>query len=110
MSEVEVIYIDNHLLVLHKRAGQLSQGDATGDESLLDAAKAWLKREYKKPGNVFLGLVHHTDGTPGTLRRLQMARKHASRFGIATECGFGRRPPETMPALLRIHREVALRL
>ena len=59
---------------------------------------------------LFLGLVHHTDGTPGTLRRLQMARKHASRFGIATECGFGRRPPETMPALLRIHREVALRL
>ena len=54
---------------------------------------------------LFLGLVHHTDGMRGTLKRLETARKHASGFGIATECGFGRRPPETIPELMRIHRE-----
>ena len=50
-----------------------------------------------------LGLVHHTDGVEGTRRRLATARKHARAFSIATECGFGRRKPETIPELLRIH-------
>lgn len=59
---------------------------------------------------LFLGLVHHTDGVEGTLRRLATAQQHARGFGIATECGFGRRPPETIPELMRIHREVAARL
>ncbi len=59
---------------------------------------------------LFLGLVHHTDGIRGTLKRLETAQKHASGFGIATECGFGRRLPETIPALMRIHREAVARL
>ena len=59
---------------------------------------------------LFLGLMHHTDGVQGTLQRLETAQKHASGFGIATECGFGRRPPETIPELMRIHREAAARL
>jgi hypothetical protein len=54
-----------------------------------------------------LGLVHYTDGVAGTRRRLAAAEKHAGNFSIATECGFGRRPPETVPELLRIHAEVA---
>ena len=59
---------------------------------------------------LFLGLVHHTDGIQGTLQRLETAQKYASGFGLATECGFGRRPPETIPELMRIHREAVARL
>jgi hypothetical protein len=54
-----------------------------------------------------LGLVHHTDGVEGTRKRLATARRHAQDFAIATECGFGRRDPATVPELLRIHREIA---
>ena len=56
---------------------------------------------------LYLGLVHFTDGLDGTLKRIAAARKVVGRFGIATECGFGRRPPETVPALLRLHAEAA---
>lgn len=55
---------------------------------------------------LFLGLVHDSDGVEGTRRRIAMASKYAKEFGIAAECGFGRRPPETIPNLLRIHAEV----
>jgi hypothetical protein len=54
-----------------------------------------------------LGLVHHTDGVDGTKRRLATAKRHAARFSIATECGFGRRDPATIPELLRIHAAIA---
>jgi hypothetical protein len=54
-----------------------------------------------------LGLVHYTDGVAGTRRRLGTAEKHVKNFSIATECGFGRRPVETIPELLRIHAEAA---
>jgi hypothetical protein len=54
-----------------------------------------------------LGLVHHTDGVEGTKRRLETAKRHTSGFSIATECGFGRRDPATIPELLRIHATVA---
>jgi hypothetical protein len=60
------------------------------------------------PGTeLYLGLVHITDGIDGALRRIATARKVVTDFGIATECGFGRRPPETIPALLQLHRQVA---
>lgn len=55
---------------------------------------------------LFLGLVHDTDGAAGTRKRIAVAAKYAADFGIATECGFGRRPPETIPNLLRVHAEV----
>ena len=58
-------------------------------------------------GKVYMGLVHHTDGLEGSLRRLEVATRYADRFGIATECGFGRRPRETITELLEIHRAVA---
>jgi hypothetical protein len=54
-----------------------------------------------------LGLVHYTDGVAGTRERLGTARRYAKSFAIGTECGFGRRKPETIPELLRIHAEVA---
>ena len=54
-----------------------------------------------------LGLVHHTDGADGTRKRLATAKQYATRFAIATECGFGRRDPATLTELLGIHREVA---
>ncbi len=59
---------------------------------------------------VFLGLVHYDDGVDGTLERVRTARKYLTDFGIATECGFGRRRPDTLPELLRIHRVVANQL
>ena len=58
---IEVIYEDNHLLVVNKQSGILSQGDITGDISLVEYGKKYLKDKYKKPGNVFLGLVHRLD-------------------------------------------------
>ena len=56
---------------------------------------------------LYLGLIHHTDGVEGTIKRLKTAEKFVSDFGIATECGFGRRPEQTIPALLEIHAEVS---
>ena len=61
MSDLSVIYEDNHILVVNKTAGLLVQGDQTGDESLVDIAKRYIKDKYQKPGNVFLGLVHRLD-------------------------------------------------
>lgn len=57
----DVLFEDNHLLVLNKPAGVLVQADRTGDADLLSAGKAYLKTQYAKPGNVFLGLVHRLD-------------------------------------------------
>jgi hypothetical protein len=50
-----------------------------------------------------LGLVHYTDGISGTRRRMDTARRFIANFAVATECGFGRRAPETIPELLRLH-------
>lgn len=61
----------------------------------------------KSGTELYLGLIHLTDGLDGARRRLVAAKRAVSDFGIATECGFGRRPPETIPALLRLHRVVA---
>ncbi len=58
---VEIIYEDNHLLLVNKPAGLLVQGDATGDQSLVDWATEYLRKKYNKPGNVFVGLVHRLD-------------------------------------------------
>ena len=60
-SENQIVFEDNHLLVINKKAGQLVQGDKTGDLSLLDLIKDFIKIRDKKPGNVFLGLVHRID-------------------------------------------------
>lgn len=59
--ELDVLFLDNHLLVVNKPAGVLVQGDITGDLDLLTLGKAYLKEAFDKPGNVFLGLVHRLD-------------------------------------------------
>ena len=56
---------------------------------------------------LYLGLVHHTDGEAGANKRIEAASKHCGRFGVATECGFGRRPRETLERVLAIHTAVA---
>lgn len=58
---VPIIYEDNHLLVVNKPAGILVQSDRTGDVSLLEMMKEYIKSTYNKPGNVFLGLPHRLD-------------------------------------------------
>ena len=56
---------------------------------------------------LYIGCIHYTDGAEGSRARLATAKHHAKGFGLATECGFGRREPETIPGLLDIHAEVA---
>ena len=58
---LEVLFEDNHCLAVNKPAGLLAQGDVTGEPSLLEAARDYLKEKYAKPGNVFVGLVHRLD-------------------------------------------------
>lgn len=73
-----------------------------------DAYFAPLQNLHLQPETeVYLGLVHMTDGAEGTRRRIAAAQRVIADFGVATECGFGRRPEETIPDLLRIHSEVA---
>ena len=86
----EVLYLDNHLLAVVKPAGMLAQGDATGDASLLDWGKAYLKQKFSKPGNVFLGLVHRLDRPASGVMVLARTSKAAARL---TE-QFRRRTPE----------------
>jgi len=58
---VRVLYEDNHIIVVNKACGEVVQSDETGDETLMDTVKAYLKEKYKKPGNVYLGLPHRLD-------------------------------------------------
>jgi len=57
----EVLYEDNHLIALNKRCGEIVQGDKTGDRTIADDVKIYLKEKYNKPGNVFLGVTHRLD-------------------------------------------------
>ena len=58
---LEVLFEDNHLLVVYKPAGVLSQADITGDIDMLTLGKQYIKHRYNKPGDVYLGLVHRLD-------------------------------------------------
>lgn len=58
---MEVVYEDNHLIIVSKRSGEIVQGDKTGDEPLGEEVKRYIKEAYAKPGNVFLGVVHRLD-------------------------------------------------
>ena len=58
---LSILYEDNHLLVINKNAGTLVQGDETGDKPLVELGKEYIKEKYKKPGEVFLGVVHRLD-------------------------------------------------
>ena len=58
---MEVVYEDNHIIIVYKESGEIVQGDKTGDVPLSDTVKAYIKERYQKPGEVFLGVVHRLD-------------------------------------------------
>lgn len=60
-DNLQVLYEDNHIIIINKRAGDIVQGDKTGDKPLSDVVKEYIKLKYNKPGNVYLGTVHRLD-------------------------------------------------
>ena len=58
---MEVVYEDNHIIIVNKKSGEIVQGDKTGDRPLSDIVKDYIKEKYQKPGAVFLGVVHRLD-------------------------------------------------
>lgn len=60
-DNLQVLYEDNHLIVVNKRVGDIVQGDKTGDKPLSDVVKEYIKEKYNKPGEVFLGVIHRLD-------------------------------------------------
>ena len=60
-SNLQVLYEDNHIIIVNKRAGDIVQGDKTGDQPLSEVVKDYIKDKYNKPGNVYLGVTHRLD-------------------------------------------------
>ena len=58
---MNILFEDNHIIIVSKRAGEIVQGDKTGDTPLSETVKSYIKERYQKPGNVFLGVVHRLD-------------------------------------------------
>lgn len=58
---MQIVYSDNHLIIVNKNSSEIVQGDKTGDTPLVDLVKDYIKKEYNKPGNVFLGVTHRLD-------------------------------------------------
>jgi len=77
---VEILYLDNHLLVVNKAAGQPVQADRSGDADLLAEAKRLIGEKFNKPGNVFVGLVHRLDRPVSGVLVLARTSKAASRL------------------------------
>lgn len=84
---LDILFLDNHLLVVNKRSGLLSQHDSTGDRDLLALAKDFLKKRFKKPGNVYLGLVHRLDRPVSGVMVLARTSKAASRLSSQFRSG-----------------------
>lgn len=77
---MRVLYEDNHLIAVFKPAGLLAQGDETGDPTLVDEVRDYLKEKYKKPGNVFVGLIHRLDRPVSGIVLLAKTSKGAARL------------------------------
>jgi len=77
---IKVLYEDNHIIAVVKQAGMLTQGDKSGDVSLFEEVKKYLKEKYKKQGNVFLGLVHRLDKPVQGIVLFAKTSKGASRL------------------------------
>jgi 23S rRNA pseudouridine1911/1915/1917 synthase len=60
-ENLQVLFEDNHIIIINKRAGDITQGDKTGDKPLSDVIKEYIKEKYNKPGEVFIGTVHRLD-------------------------------------------------
>ena len=80
MVDLNVIYEDNHIIVVEKMPNIPSQEDKTGDEDMLTIIKKYLKEKYNKPGNVYLGLVHRLDRPTGGVMVFAKTSKAASRL------------------------------
>jgi len=80
MNNLEVLYEDNHIIVVVKPYNVLSQGDSTGDTSIMDMVKEYIKVKYHKPGNVYLGLVHRLDRPVGGIMVFARSSKAAARL------------------------------
>lgn len=78
--KINVLHEDNHTIAVFKPAGILAQGDKTGDASMLDEVKQYLKEKYHKPGNVFLGLLHRLDRPVCGIMLFAKTSKGASRL------------------------------
>ena len=104
---MEILYEDNHLLAVVKPAGLLVQGDRTGDPTLLNAAKTYIKAKYNKPGKVYLGLVHRLDrpvsGVVVFARTSKAARRLCSQFQERTVEKIYRAVVEGVPEVLSGH-------
>lgn len=79
-NKLNVLYEDNHIIVVVKPYNVLSQGDSTGDVSIMDMIKDYIKIKYHKPGNVYLGLVHRLDRPVGGIMVFARSSKAASRL------------------------------
>ena len=80
MNKLNVLYEDNHIIVVEKPVNVLSQSDSTGDLDLLTMVKKYVKEKYHKPGNVYIGLVHRLDRPVGGIMVFARSSKAASRL------------------------------
>ena len=87
MNYSRVLYLDNHLLIYNKEPGEIVQGDKTGDEPLSEHLKNYLKEKYKKPGNVFLGVVHRLDRPVSGALLFARTSKSLSRLNLMFQRG-----------------------
>ncbi len=76
---MDILYEDNHLIAVNKPFGMLSQGDDTGDQSVVDWVKEYIRTTYNKPGNVYLGLLHRLDRPASGVLLLAKTSKAATR-------------------------------
>ena len=79
-KDLEILYEDNHIIVVVKPANIPSQEDKTGDKDMLTLIKEYIKEKYNKPGNVYLGLVHRLDRPVGGVMVFAKTSKAASRL------------------------------
>ena len=77
---LDILFEDNHLIIINKKPGDIVQKDKTNDISLLDIVKEYLKRKYNKPGNVYLGLIHRIDRPTSGLVMFAKTSKALSRM------------------------------
>ena len=80
MQKLNVIYEDNHIIVVEKIVNVPSQSDKTGDVDMLTLVKQYIKEKYNKPGNVYVGLVHRLDRPVGGVMVFAKTSKAASRL------------------------------
>ena len=87
MDEPNILYEDNHVIVVMKPQGVPTCGDESGDDSLLEAVRRYIKVTYDKPGNVYVGLIHRLDRPTGGVMVFAKTSKAASRLAAQMRGG-----------------------